>query len=298
MIQQTTLFDPPTQPVINMPAHIELPKYPAASVVIDKILNVKPNNKARLPADDLAEMKRLQAAFDEQNGKLDRWEMLIKFELENLYPGNWKVERTRYSTDLRITNDSDNPFSRHEYDPENALDKIFDHRDALKKAFYLEVLSYFRIKYDLPYFNDGDDDEASKNLYSYEPVIDFIFSKLEHGSLTDAATNAMIKKFYKLIYGKQSATLDKNKIQFPSIGFYRFENSNADFKNFFEVLGYFETGKVGQPLYGEVTVGDYKQSKTYQLGGEKITAVRFYQNGKAILYFNDEMNAHKFYNLF
>lgn len=299
---QLSFFPAEPQTIINVPTVINAPKFEPAMEVINKILNVKKSNTARLSAADITELNRYQDWFNEQNGKLDRWEMLFKFELESQYPGNWKIEKSRWGS-ISLTVDqplSENEFLDHEFNPEDAIVAITDQRDGLQKAFVFHILAYLKETYQLDRFDDTDEIERmAKTIYTYEPVIDYVFSIVPHASLNDAAVSAMIKKFYSLIYGKTTATLDKNKIQFPKLSFYRFERSNDDFMNFFTVLGYFETGQVDAPLFGkEIVIGSYKQSQTYQLGGAKITSVRFYQNGKAILYFADEIQANKFYNLF
>lgn len=295
-----TLFDQPTaQTIIHMPDVIPQPKYPPVMEVINKILNVKKNNKARITTEDQQEMNRLQGFFTEQNDKLDRWEMLIKFELENLYPGLWKctqdTDDPRYIEFELEKPETENPFSHFEFNAEGMLGNINRHRYDLKKSFVAEIFSYFRDKYSLEYFRDYD--HIINETYSYETVLDYLFTKVSTSSLQDNAKAVLMEKFNSLIHGKHKATAAKNTVVFPHINFYRFNESDSDCLTFFTILGYFENGKVGEPLWGTIPKGDYRQAMTYQLGGDKITSVKFFQNGKAILYFNNEMTANEFFNL-
>lgn len=300
---QATLFDTPAaQTYIKMPEVIKPAIYPPVMDVINKIMNVKKSNISRISVNDLAEMTRLQQDFDNQNTKLNRWEMLLKFEIENLYPGGLKIETEEAYPEypeVSITKpEIESDFSQHEFDPQRTLESVLSIRYKLQKDFWGTILTYFKNTYSLEYFNDDDYKALVRTTYNYEVVLDHVFTKISTSSLKDAARQKMISNFYKILYGKMPATVDKNKIQFPSLSFWRFETSNEDFLNFFTALGFFETGETGTPLYGEIPIGGQKQSGVYQLQGKKVTSIRFYQNGKAILYFINEAAANEFYNLF
>lgn len=295
---QATLFQsPPTS--FQMPDIIPAPKYPPVTEVINKILNVKKKNTARISPADVAEMETLQKWFDEKNGQLDRWEMLFKFELQHQYPDEFTIEGTGDDIDVSINHnakETDNPFWDKEFDPCSSLEKVFNKRYQLQEQFISVIIRYFETTYTV---NIPSEPENPETIYTYAPVIDFIFSVTNVSDLKENAKQALIKSFYGLIYGKHGATLEKNKVVFESLNFWRLERNEEKFSALFLSLGYFETGEVGNLFIGkEIVLGAYKQSKNYELGGAKIKSVRLYQNGKAILYFTNEVTANEFFNMF
>lgn len=239
----------------------------------------------------------MQGWFDEQAAKLDRWEMLLKFEIENLYSGQYTINTDEEGyTELDIDRPAtDNPYSKHEFEPGPALQTVTRARNKLQDAFFHTALRYFADTYDVTYENEPE--EMIPTFYKWEVLIDYIFSAIKSPSLADHILQEMKDGIRKHMQDGNCKVI-KNVVQFDKLYIWMFDKSNKEFKNLFTALGYFETGELGHYLLGDIKDNTYKQIQTYDLKGAKAKSIHFYRTDKIAITFADNTAAHEFYKLF
>lgn len=278
-----------------------------ASKLINKILAVAKTNVQRIPAEDLAFLDGLQSDFDKVSREHDIYEMIFRSKLEESYSGHYKIERRRSwsgNGNLEVEiNDAGltNNFSGQLFLPSEPLEKLFELRDELFNEFLSQIIAYFNLSYEL---DIEKNDTILKELVKarhYTPVIDWIFTQVPAAGLKEQALTNLMEGFRIYLHGK-AIKAEKSRLVFKQLkvcGYSKLDDKDKTFKQFFGALGYFETREPGSMLTGNIPIGQYTDYSTvYELGGEKIKQIKFYQNGKGQLYFDTPVSLDEFVQFF
>ena len=276
--------------------------------IIDKILNVKDNNSLRITETDKAYCELMQKYFQETIANLDKWEKLFNGSLEDEF-------KDRHSTYLnyhgkpRYNNKAaeENELLGYMFFPGDSLEELQGKREEVTREFISCILNHFNETYDL-YLSVDEMDEPER-VKNYSEVVDWIFSRLDSSSLQEHRLQILIKNFREAacMFGNK-ATLVKSRIEFGRMrgmfdhcrSGHEFSDTDKHFQHFMYGLGYFETGKVEHMPASTMTNGqkvNFNHNYTFP-NSEKLSSVKFYKNGKAILSFKSERDALACYGSF
>jgi hypothetical protein len=275
--------------------------------ILDKILNVKASNLNRLSAEDITRLEKLHTDFLAVAADHDIWEMIIRSKLEERFAGHYTWGSRRWNTEHLSpqidVEGMDNAFAGKFFMPTDAFNELMGERKELVDCYRDAVVEHFTDTYELElrgYAQDEALNELIQKHRHYEPIVDWIFSKLPTGSLAEYAQFTILETFRSNLLDT-TITLEKNRLNFAKFKPFGYGTAYSNKKTsdaFFKAIGLFDTGSL-TPMYGTLPLESYPEHyEPYQMNGSKLQSIRFYKNGKGTMYFVDGAAANEFISFF
>lgn len=274
--------------------------------ILDKILNVKASNLSRLSAADIAHLDKLHTDFLAVSADHDIWEMIFRSKLAERFGKHCTWSNRRWNSKHALPHidveGMENTFAGKFFSPTDAFSDLMGERSELIDCYRDAILEYFTDTYelDLPRFDNEKVIADFEKARHYEPIVDWIFACVPTGSLMEYAQYKALESFRNNVLDT-TITIEKNRLNFAKFKPFGYGTAYSNKRvsdAFFKCIGLFDTGTL-TPMVGTLPLDSYPQHyEPYLMNGSKLQSIRFFKNGKGIMYFTDAAALNEFVSFF